>query len=93
MKTAKEMFEELGYKQIRNSEEFIGYEKNGRNISFELETHTFSGVHVWLDFQAILIDAKELQAINRQFEELGWLDKETKDYGKTWALTKEELNG
>ena len=72
MKTAKEMFEQLGYKQIRNSEEFIEYEKDGRNISFELETHTFAGVHVWLDCQAILIDAKELQAINKQFEDLGW---------------------
>lgn len=74
-KSAKEMFEQLGYKQIRNSEEFIEYEKNGRNISFELETHTFAGVHVWLDYQAILIDMKELQAINKQVEELGWLDE------------------
>ena len=72
MKTAKEMFEELGYEQIKSNDEFIEYEKNGRNISFELETHTFSGVHVWLDCQAILIDMQELQAINKQVEEMGW---------------------
>lgn len=77
MKNAKEMFEELGYKQqgILHDIFFIYYkEKAGVEISFDLEDKTFikysrvMGVY-------ITITMKELQAINKQVYELGWLDE------------------
>lgn len=75
--TAKEMFEQLGYKLIDKKDKLI-YEndyteqkitiyKNDKKIIFEL---------IWLnDNDYYVFTLKELQAINKQVEELGWLDE------------------
>ncbi|HIQ90720.1 MAG TPA: hypothetical protein IAB27_03730 [Candidatus Coprosoma intestinipullorum] len=73
--SAKEMFEKLGYKQeihiayilyIKNEDD---YSQDEQRIFFHHDTETinkpFTGG----------INAKELQAINKQVEELGWLDE------------------
>lgn len=74
-KSAREMFEELGYKQeihiayilyIKNEND---YSQEEQRIFFYHDTETINkpftdGVNV-----------KELQAINKQTEELGWLDE------------------
>lgn len=76
--SAKEMFEKLGYKQeihiayilyIKNEE---NYSENEHRIFFYHDTETIckpftDGINV-----------KELQAINKQIEELGWLDDRNK---------------
>ena len=73
--TAKDMFEELGYKIIENNKNqltykiFIwidDYEVVEKNITFWLLDKTFE-----LDGEFTI---KELQAINKQVEELGWYD-------------------
>ena len=70
--TAKEMFEELGYEysKLLSDDERIYYEhKNNNNqpsnfISFDLDYKSISN-----DYDITL---QELQAINKQIEELGW---------------------
>lgn len=68
-KGAKEMFEELGYKQEHHIA-YIKYTKiddyNYYFVWFEQETES---VEARFD-----IDMKLLQAINKQVEELGWGD-------------------
>jgi hypothetical protein len=77
MKTAKEMFEELGYEQqgILHNTFFIYYkEKAGVEISFDLADKTFIKYSRALGV-FITINMKELQAINKMVSELGWLDE------------------
>ena len=87
MKSAKEMFEELGYKQEENNKRYISYcwyyyedyeDKDCmRKIVFDLQDKGFLAYSPYnLDKYkdcSIFIDLKELQAINKQVEELGWL--------------------
>lgn len=73
MKTAKEMFEELGYK----------YTKYGNDIQY-YKKFVYSEIIIYFwDFKneieissskyiTITIDINELQAINQQIKELGW---------------------
>lgn len=67
--TAKEMFESLGWKQTEKEESEIGYERGFRSIYFmkwdEQTNVVASSGH---------INMKVLKAINKQCEELGWLD-------------------
>lgn len=65
MKTAKEMFEELGFKQEFHISyvEYYNKEKD-RYIWFYQDTET---IEILFD-----IDMKTLQAINKQIEELEW---------------------
>ncbi len=66
--TAKEMFEKLRYENIQSRDKtLLKYERNGmKKIWFDLEN------------KEILLDGvchftlKELKAINKQIEELGW---------------------
>jgi hypothetical protein len=66
--TAKEMFKKLRYENIQSRDKtLLKYERNGmKKIWFDLEN------------KEILIDGvcyftlEELQAINKQVEELGW---------------------
>lgn len=66
--SAKEMFEKLRYENIQSRDKtLLKYERNGmKKIWFDLE------------YKEILLDGvchfklKELQAINKQVEELGW---------------------
>lgn len=76
--TAKEMFEKLGYKLIKQKQQWqhlIVYEKYTK-IFDETETITFntSGRIIMkeLNGECGCIFIKELEAINKQVEELGW---------------------
>jgi hypothetical protein len=70
MKTAKEMFEELGFEKINENDNVIQW-------YFEEEDYEFC---FWKDDKEIelptrtwfTLSFKELQAINKQVEELGW---------------------
>lgn len=96
-KSAKVMFEELGYKQekhnvfdepikpnewITQDEPYIVYTQENELAQEQIEFSLYSK-NVWLsgyrkNLKRLLpcpIDMKELQAINKQCEELGWLDE------------------
>ena len=74
---AKEMFEKLGYKQVENNANYIGYK-----YEFSDGSSIYSTIRFYLPQQEIefyynddilnSIDVEELQAINKQVEELGW---------------------
>ena len=76
MKNAREMFEELGYKIIASND----YELTYKHIAhFNEITFCLEGEKVSCDNgngKSILVDKYELQAINKQISELGWLDEE-----------------
>ena len=68
-KSARDMFEELGYELI-----------NHHNIVYKGKHDTGRIIHIaFFDDKKILITQsigiKELQAINQQCKELGWLDE------------------
>lgn len=77
--TAKEMFEKLGYEysELLSDDTRIYYEhkNNGNN----LHNQPSNFIMFCLDYKVISNDCditlKELQAINKQVEELGWLDE------------------
>ena len=92
MKSAKEMFEELGYACDEGCDGFL-YSKwveeivdNGGiimptdfNIQINIEKKPFSVMKTktkefFNDSKPIEITLEELQAINKQVEELGWLN-------------------
>lgn len=85
MKSAKEMFKKLGYKLWEgSSEQIIVYQKETRTIRFNLvqtcylDEKTISIFHS-LDEdvyeQEVILTLDELKAINKQVEELGWLNE------------------
>ena len=75
--SAKEMFEKLGYKQVENNANYIGYK-----YEFSDGSSIYSTIRFYLPQQCIelyynddilnSIEVDELQAINKQVEELGW---------------------
>ena len=90
--SAKEMFEELGYKFVSyGDEKIIEFDKivvkdyEYKKIVFDIRRRFF-----WVDYFKneydskgklmnkkhiiFVLDVEELQAINKQVEELGWLD-------------------
>lgn len=71
--TAKEMFEKLGY-EYKKYADYINYEKNVNNtihmISFDNRSHTITKHQISDRYLSITIP--ELQAINKQVEELQW---------------------
>ena len=78
--SAKEMFEELGYELIFENKEVLRYRKNKwKDVEFwkvyELATgekkRKFIKVSNVKNMSAAII-IEELQAINKQIEELGW---------------------
>lgn len=76
--TAKEMFEKLGYKLIKQKQQWqhlIVYERYDKRFD-ETETITFntSGrvIIKELNDENCCIFINELKAINKQVEELGW---------------------
>lgn len=87
MKTAREMFEELGFKFTETEEDIrykkitSGFNKRKISISFDFDDETFYICFYYFDyefqeFQAIRgceIDKDLLKAIYKQCEELGWL--------------------
>ena len=76
MKSAKEMFEKLGYEQEEIDEQLI-YTKTDVSIDVEysiifyLDEKTFGATTDNFAY-ANDINIKELQAINQQVNELGW---------------------
>ena len=81
--TAKEMFEELGYKVANDCEYYIfykkplienpEYEKDYLHISFKKLDKAFIKTY-GDDNSPEIITMQELKAINKQVEELGWND-------------------
>lgn len=74
MKTAKEMFEELGYIQDLNNSYNVGYFK--RITETRLRTITFIKDYKYMTFidndNNCCLNLEELKAINKQVEELKW---------------------
>ena len=80
---AKEMFEKLGYKLEYDYEEIKKYKKtirNGHKIDFikyiafyKSKVFCYTESKNKIDYYAEGFDIQELQAINKQVEELGWL--------------------
>lgn len=71
---AKEMFEELGYIKSTNNEYELTYKHKAH---FNEITFCLEGEKVTCDNgngKSILINKYELQAINQQCKELGWLE-------------------
>lgn len=66
MKSARELFEELGYviNVWKSSIEYFNYDEN-KNIWFNFDTKT-------VEIGGVDITIKELNAINKQVEKLGW---------------------
>jgi hypothetical protein len=73
-KTADKLFEELGYKKVRDDERFIKYRKPYDNdyIVMDKETKDFIKNFDFAYWKAV--NMQELQAINKKVEELGWLN-------------------
>ena len=76
--SAKEMFEKLGYKEV-NSQDKVAYFNKKDNVRIRFyELHNQYGKSIQIEddcHMSTFIGMKELQAINKQIEELGW-DKE-----------------
>ncbi len=78
MKTAKEMFEELGY-VFEINDNFIEYYKNSKksffvykHVCFDLVNKSYSAS---CNYENMEIDMPTFRAIQKQLEELGWLDE------------------
>lgn len=83
-KSARELFEELGYKMDNEWEEYgdlyyyidVSGRKRAVEIWFDLREKKFAKcIDDFCEGDARCIDMQELQAINKQVEELGWLDE------------------
>ena len=83
--TAREMFEELGYKLVRNDSSLIKYEKfindNCIQITFSLLLKKFIATygHQKSGSYANDIKSDELKAVVCQAKELGWIEEEKKE--------------
>lgn len=73
---AKEMFEKLGYKQdIYNNSAYQVikyYNDKHTSILFCIDNKNFTNKSIEKEGNEPLITLEELQAINKQVEELGW---------------------
>lgn len=81
-KTAKEMFEELGYNHDVILEDQINYRKTFRktgckfNITFDLvHKECCMNIDEEHKYIEVSVDVAELKAIYQQMKELGWLDE------------------
>ena len=74
--SAKEMFEELGYKIIVNDDDWIIYENNEeftKKITFsKLNKQYWCGRYFIPDYLYLVINIRLNKAIQKQIEELGW---------------------
>lgn len=76
---AKEMFEELGYEIVYENKEVLRYRLNRVYIEFWKVYERITGEKIkellrisTIDDRPYLLNMKELKAINKQVEELGW---------------------
>ena len=79
--TAREMFEKLGYRCIK-SDRSIWYindsdNENYRSVEFYFCDCTFDAIGNYGD--PLMVNVKELEAINKQCEEIGWLEEEKQE--------------
>lgn len=75
-KTADKLFEELGYKKVRDDERFIKYRKPYDNDCIVMDKETKDFIKKNFDFAYWkAVNMQELQAINKKVEELGWNEK------------------
>lgn len=76
---AKKMFEGLGYVQTINKElikdTLIIYDNRIDRITFNVESKYFSNTVYYIDKKGKDYLDKLNKAINKQIEELGWLDE------------------
>lgn len=82
MKSAREMFEELGYKEVEKTDYSVRYEGQPTMIGsyeFYIEIWKREEMDDFLVRKATIqkeyvsnISGEELQAINKQVEEFGW---------------------
>lgn len=87
MKTAKQMFEELGYEKKEESEGVLLYISDFENsILFDKKSVTITNLYC---YGRITININHLleNAIHKQCEELGWLEEE-----KPYELTQFEYD-
>lgn len=83
MKTADEIFKELGYEKADESFSSILYEKNISlservYIYFNLKEKLVQAEYVDDDYEmrgASYLNMQELKAINKKCKEMGWLDE------------------
>ena len=72
MKSAKNMFEKLGFEQTENDDIFIEYQRDDGDqhaeITFSLKDKTFRAIYVRYDFGMAYhyVTSDELKAINKQ---------------------------
>lgn len=81
IKSAREMFEELGYNQLYQNKRYMfyvkdlidtpEYEKDSIHLEFNFENKTFNKTYSD-DNSVYEITLDELKAINKQVEELNW---------------------
>ena len=79
--SAKEMFEELGYRCIKSNNS-IWYindsdEENYRSVEFYFCDCTFDAIGNYGD--PLMVNVKELEAINKQCKEIGWFEEEKQE--------------
>ena len=70
MSEAEEMFEKLGYENVRETEYWIVYKGKEKDIDFNKKYKT---IEVENGMESKKITMQELQAINEKCKELGWL--------------------
>lgn len=73
MKTAKELFEDLGFKQEKNDEQYIVYKRCFMSIVFDKNEKVYDfrkscGIE---DCKYFLVGVELQEAINKQIKELG----------------------
>ena len=83
--TARDMFEKLGYRCIKSNNS-IWYindsdEENYRSVEFYFCDCTFDAIGNYGD--PLMVNVKELEAINKQCEEIGWLEEEKQEKQET----------
>lgn len=81
---AEEMFEKLGYRCIKSNNS-IWYindsdEENYRSVEFYFCDCTFDAIGNYGD--PLMVNVKELEAINKQCEEIGWIEEEKQEIKK-----------
>lgn len=75
MKTAKELFEALGYKRHEGENGIQYFSESGVEITFIFLIRRF---YKQENFQSLNISVDEFKAIQQQMKELGWIAKEEK---------------
>lgn len=69
MKTAKEMFEELGFR-LRKESDYIAYESADCEVNFYLDFKEYEVCH---GYDGRCVNVHMHKAITKQLEELNWL--------------------